>query len=172
MVFRQEYITNLGKLLVENCNITAEDENRGIARGIDNLSTTIVNNCTVFGLAAGVRSMGTTEVNGGMYDGYIYGGMIFFGENKTSYVKNATIRYCAKPSSYTGEKTSQNVGLSVCDIDEEFQAKISNSKINTNQSILIDSEIHKLYIGTGCNFTATNTSLSTAVESTNNTYIK
>lgn len=157
-------------------------------------STLTLNDCSVSGTLAGLQTYGTLNVNGGMYEGYGHGGFYFTGKSTKSYVSNATIRECLMPEGYTNNDGTNHVGFYIgtgsgnsiymdnCTIESNGSAivlrgssgdslYISNSRIGEDRKIRIDSAAQKLYIGVGNNFTADDTTLPSAVITTNETYI-
>jgi predicted ribosomally synthesized peptide with SipW-like signal peptide len=145
--------------------------------------TLTVNNCYVMGTHSGVQTAGEFYINGGTYEGYGHGGLYCGSAGVTSYASNATFRHCEMPDGYTSTGTNNQAGCYIggkerknitvymdnCDIYGEVQPivlrgtedeqnntlYISNSTINTNYTsgIRIDNNTHKLYIGSGNNFT-------------------
>lgn len=98
---------------------------------------------------------GTTMCNGA---GFYIGGA----DNMTVYMDNCNIYGSRNPIVLRDTSNEQNNNL-----------YISNSRINkdyTSIGVRIDNDTHKLYIGTGNNFTADNTNRTSAVIQTNETY--
>lgn len=161
----------------------------------------ILTNCNISGIHSGVNSCGDLIVNGGIYSGYGHGGIYFTGINNTSYVSNAIINEIDMPDGYvTYGPISTNAGcyigggerndnLSVfmdgCTINATKHAMVlrgtsdeknnslyvSNTIINV-QSVRIDNNTHKLYIGQNCNFNKENTTLQDAVIITDEIYLR
>lgn len=159
-------------------------------------SVLTLNNCVVNGSVAGVQAYGTLYVNGGTYEGYGHGGFYLTGKNMKAYIRNAIIRECDMAEGYSTNINSNHAGayfggdsgmtiyIDGCIIhgasqpfvlrgsagETNITAYISNSIINTDALIRIDNDTHKLYIGAGNNFAASNTNRTTAVIETNETY--
>jgi len=171
----------------------------GIANMGDGILT--VNNSYVRGTHAAVSNYGMLYVDGGTYEGFGQGGFYFSGLGTTSFVRNATIRECDMPEGYEANTGDYRAGFYIGGGENENYIKvymdnndiygsnnqivfrgasgehdnalyISNSTINTNGQIRIDDDTHKLYIGAGNNFTAANTNLPSAVESTTDVYTR
>lgn len=169
------------------------------SRGVVNDGTLTLNNCYAMGTHSGVANHGALYVNGGTYEGYGHGGVYFGGAGTMSYVCDAIIRECDMPDGYTATANDNNAGFYIggndeannikvyidnCDIygsrqpivlrgssgEQNNTLYISNSTVNTDAKIRIDNDTHKLYIGTGNNFTADNTNRPAAVIVTDNTY--
>ncbi len=167
--------------------------------GIVNQNVLTLNDCYAMGTHSGITNRGALYINGGIYEGYGHGGIYFSNINAPAYVCNATIRECQMPDGYTVTAGDNNAGFYIggsagkdnivvymdnCDIygsvqpivlrgsdgEQNNSLYISNSRINTERNIRIDNNTHRLYIGVGNNFTVDNTTLPSAVVTTNETY--
>lgn len=169
--------------------------------GVYNSGTLTIDDCYVMGTLSGLSNRGHLYVNGGTYEGYGHGGFYFDRGTTNAYVQNATIRECAMPDGYTdGGAGSNHAGFYIggiseannitvymdnCDIygknqpivlrgssgEKNNSLYISNSMVN-DAKIRIDNNTHRLYIGSGNNFTAEDTTLPEAVVVTNEVYVK
>ncbi len=74
--------------------------------GISNNGTMTLKNCNVYGTHSGIRSTGTLYIDGGTYEAYGHGGIYFGGAGTTSYVKNATVRYCEMADGYIADSVA------------------------------------------------------------------
>jgi hypothetical protein len=101
---------------------------------------------------------GTSQHNGA---GFYIGG----GDNMKVYMDNCKIYGSASQIVLRGSSNEKNNTL-----------KISNSDLydldGDYLSVRIDNDTHKLYIGKGCNFTAENTTLPSAVIATDEVYVQ
>ena len=158
-------------------------------------------NCNISGIHSGVNSCGDLIVNGGTYSGYGHGGIYFAGSNKSSYVRNATLQEIDMPNGYAsygpesthggcyigGGKKHDNLSVFMdgCTINATKHAMVlrgtsdekNNSLYVSNtiidvQSVRIDNNTHKLYIGKNCNFNKENTTLQDAVIITDEIYLQ
>ncbi|MBR5227356.1 MAG: hypothetical protein IKV94_01805 [Clostridia bacterium] len=169
---------NTGTLNFNNCNVM------GNHSGISNGGVLNINGGTYEGYGHGgiyFSAEGTTSYvcnatirQCDMTEGYIDGGVGsndagFYvggssnGSNMKIYMDNCDIYGEKQPIVLRGTNGETNNTL-----------YISNSTINlgSTNGIRIDNNTHKLYIGKGCNFTAMNTNLESAVVETNEVYIK
>lgn len=185
-------IRNYGTITLTNTNVagygnyTANAAGTNYAtnsRGINNEGTMTLKNCNVYGAHSGIRSPGTLYIDGGTYEGYGHGGFYFAGGSTTSYVKNATVRYCDMKVGYADSVAGTNsagfyigggneiiVYMDNCELygpkypavirssgkEANNALYISNSEANTGDSIYIrnDGSTNKVYVGVGNNFTA------------------
>ena len=157
-------------------------------------------NCNISGIHSGVNSRGKLTVNGGTYSGFGHGGIYFSGCGQTSYVKNATLQEIDMPDGYVtqgpistnagcyiggGEKNDNlTVYMDNCSIfaskhsivlrgssgEQNNKLYVSNTNIDV-KSIRIDNDTHSLFVGTRCNFDATNTTIPEVVVQTEEEYI-
>lgn len=195
---------------VKDCNITANSNywtTNGSSYSSSSMgiygyaqSTISINNSNVYGNHSGVSSRGVLNVNGGTYEGYGHGGFYIMGNDTTSYIKNATIKQCDRPTDFDVNIGSNLAGFYIgggnrntvvymdnCTIYGSYNSfvlkvgsgyknlslYISNSNINTKAKIRLDSDsiyTNALYIGKGNNFTAENTTRPTAVIATDEIY--
>ena len=193
-------INNFATMTVSNSEIMTYSNHRYIdntyyasSNGVYNSGTITLNNCYVSGTYTGVNNLGTLYINGGIYEGYEYGGLNFYASETTSYIRNATIRQCSLADGYTQNLDSKNVGFRVaafsniliymdnCDIygsqlvgtitGSYNSLYISNSRINEDAIFNLSSSTHKIYIGRGNNFTADDINRPTSGIETDEVYI-
>lgn len=161
------------------------------SRGVYNTGKMIVRDCYVIGTHSGITSIGVLWVDGGTYESYGHGGIYYGGSNTTSYLKNATVQWCAMPQGYyddgvagtnkagmyiggvsarniivyvdncTFNAPSQSIVIRGTSNEKDDALYISNSTINTSAKIRIDAN-NKLCIGSGNNFTDKHTRSKTS----------
>ncbi len=157
------------------------------SEGIRNAGIATIKNCNVTGTHTGISSGGELYVDGGTYESVGIGGIYIYGIAKTSYIYNATVRECdykgiynvnPERSSHTGlciggatEGNNLSVYVDSCEFygtrtpielqgsnGEQYNTiYISNSETPENAKIIIDSDTHSFYLGTGNSFAAGNT---------------
>jgi hypothetical protein len=170
------------------------------SQGIQSHQNTIltVKNCYAFGTHAGLQSSGTTIIDGGTYEGVGHGGFYFSGNGSQHRISNLTTREVKMPEGYISTTDRNHAGFYVggtigknitvymdnCDVygvyspfvlrgtdgEQGISVYSSNSRINTTAKIRIDNSTHKLYIGQGNNFTASNTTNPAYTITTNDVY--
>lgn len=153
--------------------------------GVTNYGTAVLKNCEVFGTHSGMQTAGVVWVDGGVYESYGHGGIYFSGESTVGYVKNAELKEGTMPVDYLqtagGNKAAFYIGgnngnnikvyMDNCSISSGSQGIIlrgtsneSNNSLYISNSTIplsltlpvrIDNNSHRLYIGSGNNFGAT-----------------
>lgn len=170
-------VINVGTLTINDCYVD------GTVEGLGNHGTLYVNGGTYESYGHGgiyfYGTVATAYVRNAtlkdsltMPDGYTatsqHNGAGFYiggADNITVYMDNCKIYGSASQIVLRGSSGEQNNTL-----------KISNSNLydldGDYLSVRIDNDTHKLYIGKGCNFTAENTTLPSAVIATDEVYVQ
>jgi hypothetical protein len=159
-----------------------------------------IKNCNITGTHSAIQTYKGLYIDGGTYQSVGHGGLYISAANETVSVKNATFKaieydgqYVIEPSManrigmYVGGGTGRNnivVYIDNCKFsgtrapfalrgtsnEKNNTIYISNSTINTDSKIRIDNDTHTLYLGSGNNFTASNTERPSRVFETNEIY--
>lgn len=192
-------IVNDGTVIIKNSNIRAySDYNSSgsvftaLSYGIWNTGSLTISDSYVFGVHSGIASTGSLDINGGTLEGYGNGGLYVSGDDKTAYVRNATLKdTAAMPEGYTstaphngsamvvdgGDGKNLKVYMDHCELYGTHYAGvlrgtsgtpsnnlyISNSKIDTDTTFRIDNSSHRLYIGSGNQFDAAHVSMQPGI---------
>lgn len=138
-----------------------------------------ITNCHIQGVRSAISSAGTVYVDGGIYEGYGYGGLHQYGQNSLSKIKNATLSTwnydgLFDTNTMTGDKRNtavyiegnenntylHNIKFDGKEIDiiftDDSDESTGNSLFVSNpqmyKGININSNVSTFYIGQGCDF--------------------
>ena len=185
-------------LNINNSNVMSIS-NANTCYGIQSVYRLNAKNCNVKGLGTSIIAYGEINIDGGLYEGNVYGAMYIMGSDTTGNIKNAKIKWCELPENCTNTTSSFISGITIgkdpnvslyidnCEIyapkqpiilvgnnnAANYKLYISNSKINmdyTRKGIIIDSDTHIVYIGKGNNFTAQDTNRESSIVLTDEVY--